>query len=75
MGQADKQAVSIMGQRHTLYFLSNCNIRWKLLDLSSSSVLRSISAMAVLGISPTPYGENRMSISTKTPGLATGKNV
>jgi hypothetical protein len=39
-------------------------MRWKLLDLSKSSVLFSISAIADLGIPPTPYGEKRMSIAT-----------
>lgn len=54
--------MSAEGAQRTLYFFSSSTIRWKLLDLSKSSVLRSISAMADLGKAPTPYGENRMSM-------------
>jgi hypothetical protein len=50
-------------------------MRWKLLDLSRSSVLRSISAKVDLGRPPTPYGENKMSIATKQHESATGRSV
>jgi hypothetical protein len=64
--RTNKQAVSADGAQRTLYFFSSSTIRWKLLDLSKSSVLRSISAMAALGMAPTPYGENRMSMVAAT---------